>query len=40
LETNEFAAGDFTLSHAKTIHASIIQEAFINTERPLKEGQD
>lgn len=39
-ETDEFAVGDFTLSHAKTIHAPVIQEAFINMECILKEAQD
>ena len=29
METDEFAVGYFTLSNAKTIHAPIIQEAFI-----------
>lgn len=39
-ETDEFEAGNFTLSAAKTIHAPIIQEAFINMECTLKEIQD
>lgn len=39
-ETDEFAAGNFTLSNAKTIHAPAIQEAFINVECTLKEIQD
>lgn len=39
-ETDEFAVGEFTLSHAKTIHAPVIQEAFINMECILKEAQD
>ena len=40
METNEFAAGGFTLSKAKTIHAPVIQEAFINMECTLKDVQD
>ena len=40
IETDEFAAGDFTLSNGKTIHAPAIQEAFINIECTLKETQD
>lgn len=40
LETDEFAVGDFTLSHAKTIRAPVIQEAFINMECTLKETRD
>lgn len=40
LETDEFAAGIFSLSNAKTIHAPVIQEAFINMEFNLKEIQD
>ena len=40
IETDEFAVGHFTLSNAKTIHAPIIQEAFINMECTLKETQD
>lgn len=40
METDEFAVGYFTLSNAKTIHAPIIQEAFINMECTLKETQD
>ena len=37
---HEFAAGDFTLSNAKTIPAPVIEEAFINIECTLKEIQD
>ncbi len=37
---DEFAAGNFTLSHAKAIHAPVIQEAFLNMECTLKEVQD
>ena len=40
IETDEFAVGGFTLSNAKTIHAPVIQEAFINMECTLKETQD
>lgn len=40
METDEFAAGGFTLSKAKTIHAPVIQEAFINMECTLKDMQD
>ena len=39
-EADEFAAGNFTLAKAKTIHAPVIQEAFINMECTLKEMQD
>ena len=40
MEEDEFAAGDFTLSNAKTIPAPVIEEAFINIECTLKEIQD
>ena len=40
METDEFAAGGFTLVQAKTIHAPMIQEAFLNLECTLKEIQD
>lgn len=40
LDTDEFAAGNFTLSNAKTVHAPVIQEAFINMECTVKEIQD
>lgn len=40
LEEDEFAAGNFTLSPAKTIHAPVIQEAFLNMECTLQETQD
>ena len=40
METDEFVAGHFTLSNAKTIHAPVIREAFINMECTLKEMQD
>jgi len=40
LKTDEFEVGNFTLSKAKTIHAPIIQEAFINMVCTLKEIQD
>ena len=39
-ETDEFAAGKFMLSDAKTIHAPVIEEAFINMECTLKDAQD
>ncbi len=39
-ESDEFAAGDFSLINAKTIHAPLIQEAFINMECTLKQTQD
>ena len=40
LETDEFAAGGFNLFPAKTIHAPMIQEAFLNVECTLKEVSD
>ena len=40
LETDEFAAGQFTLSHAKTIHAPVIREAFMHMECTLTETRD
>lgn len=40
METDEFAAGHFTLSEAKTIHAPAIKEAFMNLECTLKEVRD
>ena len=40
LDTDEFAAGGFTLSTAKTIHAPVIEEAFLHMECTLKEIQD
>ena len=40
METDEFAAGGFTLVQAKTIHAPMIEEAFLNLECTLKEIQD
>lgn len=39
-EDDEFAAGDFSLSDAKTINAPVIDEAFINMECTLKDIQD
>ncbi len=39
-ETDEFEAGSFTRSDAKTISAPMIQEAFLNMECTLKEVQD
>ena len=38
--TDEFAAGGFTVSDAKTIHAPVIGEAFVNMECTLKDVQD
>lgn len=40
LEDDEFAAGNFTLSNAKTISAPVIREAFINMECTLQDIQD
>lgn len=40
LETDEFAAGGFTLFQAKTIHAPMIQQAFLHMECTLKDIQD
>lgn len=40
LETDEFAAGGFTLSPGKTVRAPVIQEAFLQIECTLKEVQD
>ena len=40
LEADEFAAGGFTLSPGKTVHAPVIQEAFLQMECTLKEVQD
>ena len=39
-ETDEFAVGGFTLIEAETIHAPMIQEAFITMECTLKEIMD
>lgn len=39
-EADEFQAGGFTVQDAKTIHAPMIQEAFINMECTLKDIQD
>lgn len=39
-DTDEFVAGNFTLEHGKTIHAPIIQEAFMTMECTLKDIQD
>lgn len=39
-EADEFKAGSFTLSDARTINAPAIQEAFINMECTLKSVQD
>ena len=39
-DDDEFAAGGFTVSNAKTIHAPAISEAFLTMECTLKETQD
>ena len=39
-EADEFSVGNFSLVNAKTIHAPMIQEAFINMECTLKRTQD
>lgn len=39
-DTDEFAAGGFTLEEAKTIHAPSIGEAFLTLECTLKDVQD
>ena len=39
-DDDEFAAGGFTVSNAKTIHAPAINEAFLTMECTLKEIQD
>ena len=40
MDEDEFAAGGFSLSGAKTIHAPVIDEAFLSMECTLKEIQD
>ena len=40
INDDEFAAGGFTAANAKTIHAPIINEAFLNMECTLKAIQD
>lgn len=40
MEDDEFQIGGFTLEKAKTIHAPVIQEAFLNMECTLKQIQD
>ncbi len=40
LEDDEFQVGGFTLEQAKTVHAPVIQEAFLNMECTLKQIQD
>ena len=40
IEDDEFTVGNFTLSDAKSIHAPVIQEAFLNMECVLKDIQD
>ena len=39
-DTDEFAAGRFTLAEAKSIHAPVIEEAFLTLECTLKQVQD
>ena len=39
-ETDECAAGGFTTAPAKTVHAPVIQEAFLTLECTLKEVRD
>lgn len=40
LETDEFAAGGFTLARAKTVRAPVIEEAFLQVECTLEEAKD
>ena len=40
IESDEFKAGKFTLSHAKKIHAPRIEESFLTLECTLKEDMD
>lgn len=40
MDDNEFAAGGFTVSDAKTVHAPAVSEAFLTMECTLKEIQD
>ena len=40
IDDDEFAEGGFTVSSAKTIHAPVINEAFLTMECTLKEVQD
>ena len=40
IDDDEFAAGGFTIANAKTIHAPVINEAFLSMECTLKEIQD
>ena len=39
-ETDEFAAGGFALARARTIHAPVIEEAFLTLECTLEQVQD
>ena len=39
-EDDEFEAGGFTLAEARTIHAPVIDEAFLNVECTLKDVRD
>ena len=40
MDDDEFAAGGFTVSDAKNIHAPVVSEAFLTLECTLKEIQD
>ena len=40
MDDDEFSAGGFTVSNAKTIHAPTVSEAFLTMECTLKEIQD
>ena len=40
IDDDEFAAGGFSIANAKTIHAPVIDEAFLSMECTLKEIQD
>ena len=39
-EADEFAVGNFSLVNARSIHAPMIEEAFVNLECTLREAQD
>ena len=39
-ESDEFQAGSFTLASAKTTHAPVIEEAFMNMECTLRSAED
>ena len=40
MDDDEFQTGNFTFENAKTIHAPVIQEAFLNMECTLEQIQD